>query len=263
MPIMTESWINAKISRMNEIFSRNIMYWGEEAQKKLKTKHVFVFGLGGVGGYSAEALVRAGIGKITLIDFDEVSESNINRQIIALHSTIGKKKTEIFKERLLDINPELEITVFDDFYDENKNNMFFAVKPDYVIDAIDTQRAKIALLAYCHKNHIPVFSSMGAGNRTDPTKLFIADISEYHKVKCSFVKNLIHNLEKIEIKSGITCVFSSEKPKKPLTKTFGIIKTNNTEIKKYSPSSTPFVPPIAGFYLAYSVVDTIIKKVDK
>lgn len=248
---------------MNEIFSRNIMYWGEQNQQELRTKHVFIFGIGGVGGYCAEALVRAGIGKITLIDFDEASPSNINRQIIALHSTVGKKKTELFKKRLLDINPDLKITIIDSFYDESQNDMLFSAKPDYVIDAIDTQKAKIALINYCYKHNIPIFSSMGAGNRIDPTKLFIADISEYHKANCSFVKNLIYNLKKNGIKSGITCVFSSEKPKKPMTRVISTIQTNENIIKKISPSSTPFVPPVAGFYLAYCVVSTIIKKVDK
>lgn len=239
------------------------MYWGEKVQKDLASKHVFIFGLGGVGGYSAEALIRAGIGEITLIDFDEVSISNINRQLIAFNSTVGKKKTELFKTRLLDINPELKINIFDQFYDESLNDKIFAQKPDFVIDAIDTQRAKIALLTYCYNNNIPVFSSMGAGNRIDPTKLFIADISENKKTNCSFIKNLIHNLKKNGIETGITCVFSSEKPKKPLNKAFSTIKTPTTEIKKYSPSSTPFVPPIAGLYLAYGVIDTIVKKVDK
>lgn len=248
---------------MHEIFSRNIMYWGENVQQALKSKHIAVFGLGGVGGYSAEALARAGIGKITLVDFDDVSKSNINRQIVALNSTVGQKKTALFKSRLLDINPDLEVTVFDEFYDESKNDLFFERRPDCVIDAIDTQRAKISLLNYCHKNNISVFSSMGAGNRMDPTKLFVADVSEYKKANCTFVKNLIHNLNKIGINSGITCVFSSEKPKKPATKALSTIKTEKNEIKKISPSSTPFVPPVAGFYLAYCVLDTIVNNLDK
>ena len=219
--------------------------------------------MGGVGGYAAEALVRAGIGEITLIDFDEVSVSNINRQLVALHSTVGQKKIELFKNRLLDINPQLKINSFDTFYDENLNNEIFLLKIDYVIDAIDTMRAKVGLLVYCRENNITVFSSVGAGNRIDPTKLYIADLSECKKPNCSFVKNLMYNLKKFNISEGITCVFSHEKPKKPIIKEFGYINTGENTIKKYSPSSTPFVPPVAGYMLAFAVVDFIIKNLDK
>ena len=245
---------------MDELFSRNIMYWGEAAQQKLKTKHVMVFGLGGVGGYTADALVRAGIGKITLVDFDEVSKTNINRQLVALNSTVGKKKTELFKQRLVDINPDVKINVYDTFYDEKINQEIFQQKPDYVVDAIDTMRAKVELLVYCKQNNIPVFSSVGAGNRIDPTQLYIADISEGDNPNCAFVKNLLYNLKKHNIEEGITCVFSREKPKKPITKEFGLIETGDKTIKKYSPSSTPCVPPVAGYFLAFSVIQTIIKK---
>ena len=248
---------------MNEIFSRNVMYWGEKVQQVLKKQHVFVFGLGGVGGYAADALARAGIGELTLIDFDEVSQSNINRQLVALKSTIGQKKTDLFKSRLEDINPELKLNIIEEFYDESMNERIFARKPDFVIDAIDTQRSKVALLVYCHKNNIPVFSSMGAGNRLDPTKLYICDISEYNKKYCNFVKNMQYNLTKYGVTSGITCVFSDEKPKKPTVKAISHIENNGEEFKKISPSSTPFVPPIAGYYLAFGVINTIIKNLDK
>lgn len=248
---------------MSETFFRNIMFWGDEVQNTLAKKHVAVFGLGGVGGYTAEALARAGIGKISLIDFDEVSQSNINRQIIALHSTLGQKKVLLFKNRLKDINPELEIIVHDTFYDETKNAAIFAQKPDFVVDAIDTMRAKIDLLAYCHANNIPVISSMGAGNRIDPTKLFISDISEIKNIKCNFVKNVLYNLNKKGINSGITGVFSSEKPKKTDKKVLTNIKNGDSELKKFSPSSTPIVPPIAGYYAAYHVLATVLRSVDK
>lgn len=258
--MVTTLWYNAG---MNALFLRNEMYWGEKIQSKLKDKHVFIFGLGGVGGYAADALARAGIGKLTLVDFDEVSTSNVNRQLVALNSTIGQKKTTLFKDRLRDINPDIELRIFDEFYDENKNEKFFDERPDCVIDAIDTQRAKVALLVYCSENSIPVFSSMGAGNRVDPTKLFIADISEYDGPKCSFVNNLKYNLIKHGVEQGITCVFSREKPKKPLNKAIDVLQTEDTLIKKISPSSTPFVPPVAGYYLAFGVVSTIIENIDK
>ncbi len=247
----------------NEIFSRNIMCWGEETQTTLKSKHVAIFGLGGVGGYTADALARAGVGELTLVDFDDVSATNINRQLVALNSTVGMKKTELFKQRLLDINPDLKLNVFDKFYDEKINDEVFKSRVDAVVDAIDTMRAKVDLLVYCKKNNIPVFSSVGAGNRFDPTQLYIADISECEKPNCGFVKNLLRNLKKCNITEGITCVFSREKPKKPVTKEFGLIETGENTIKKFSPSSTPCVPPVAGYFLAFSVLKTIIKNVDK
>lgn len=245
---------------MNEIFSRNIMYWGEAAQNELKTKHVMILGLGGVGGYTADALARAGVGELTLVDFDTVSESNINRQLVALNSTVGQKKTELFRQRLRDINPDIKINVFDVFYDENVNNEIFKLNPDCVVDAIDTMRAKVGLLVYCRENNIPVFSSVGAGNRLDPTQLYVADISECDKPNCAFVKNLLYNLKKCNVTDGIIGVFSREKPKKPITKELGLIETGEKTIKKYSPSSTPCVPPVAGYFLAFSVIQTIIKK---
>lgn len=251
---------------MDEQFSRNIMYWGENTQKILKEKHGIIFGLGGVGGYTAEALARAGIGKLSLVDFDTVSASNINRQIIALNSTLGQKKTTLFKQRLEDINPKIKIKIYDCFYCEEKNEEIFAEKPDFVVDAIDTQKSKIELLIYCKKNNIPVYSSMGAGNRLNPTELFIGDLSEAAGLKCNFVTNLYKNLQKQGVNTGITCVFSHEKPKKPTERILGIINTLNgvdKEIKKISPSSTPFVPPVAGYMLAYAIIVNLCKAIDK
>ena len=167
-----------------EIFSRNCLYWGEDNQQILKSKHIAVFGLGGVGGFCAESLARAGIGELTLIDFDTVSRSNINRQIIAMHSTIGKSKTELFEQRLKDINPDIKLNIIDDFYTDEA---FGTV--DFVADAIDTMRSKITLLETCIKNGIPVISSMGAGNRIDPSKLYICDISEIENKNAPFVSN--------------------------------------------------------------------------
>lgn len=146
------------------------MYWGEEKQQILASKHVAVFGLGGVGGFCAEALARAGVGNLTLIDFDTVSESNINRQIVALHSTIGQKKTKLFEKRLKDINPDINIRTIDDFYTDSENLLLAPIgsgsnvegQYDYVADAIDTMRSKINLLKTCYENKIPVISSMGA-----------------------------------------------------------------------------------------------------
>ena len=129
---------------MDEIFSRNILHWGQDFQDFLKEKNVFVFGLGGVGGYALEALCRAGIENFSIIDYDTISKSNINRQIIALNSTIGYKKTEIFKKRLEDINPNINLTTIDDFYSEEKNSEIFNKKPDFIVDAIDSLKSKIS-----------------------------------------------------------------------------------------------------------------------
>ena len=180
---------------MDEIFARNVLYWGEDSQKKLFSSHVAVFGLGGVGGYCAEALARSGVGELTLIDYDIVSKTNINRQIIALNSTVGQTKTELFKQRLLDINPNIKLNLINDFY----QNDFNFENIDYVADAIDTMRSKINLLVKCKDLKIPVISSMGAGNRIHPDKLYISDISEIHDKKAPFVSNIIYQLKKHNI----------------------------------------------------------------
>lgn len=247
---------------MENIFSRNILYWGEDVQKALSSCHIAVFGLGGVGGYCAEALTRAGIGELTLIDFDTVSETNINRQIIALHSTIGESKTKLSEQRLKDINPDIKLNIVNDFYTGNKtlelNNI------DFVADAIDTMKSKIELLETCIKSNIKVISSMGAGNRIDPAKLYITDISEIENKNAPFVSNIIYQLKKRGIESGITVVASREKPfvQEKLSSTEEI-RTKNGEIiefTKITPSSTPFVASCAGIFMASYIVQEIIKE---
>lgn len=245
---------------MTEIFSRNEMFWGNKVQENLAKTSVAVFGLGGVGGYSAEMLVRSGIGKLTIVDFDTVSKSNINRQLIALHSTIGQSKAELFKTRLLDINPELELTVIDDFYTEN----FDFSNVDFVIDAIDTMRSKINLLSICVEKQIPVISSLGAGNRVDPLQLYSCDISEIENKKSPFISNILHQLEKRGITSGITAVLSREKPAKPEkileTENINTKSGEHVEFNKIVPSSTPFVASCAGIIMASIVVNKVISE---
>lgn len=244
---------------MNEIFARNILYWGEEAQKKLLNSSVVVFGLGGVGGYCAEALARSGIGELTLVDFDTVSESNINRQIVALDSTIGEAKTSLFETRLKDINPNIKLRLINDFYTEDFD--FSGV--DFVCDAIDTMRSKINLLVKCYENKIPVISSMGAGNRINPEMLYVSDISEIHDKKAPFVSNILYQLKKRGIESGITVVSSDEKPfvQEKLSETEKITTNSGEEIEfnKIVPSSTPFVAPAAGLIMASYIVRNLIK----
>lgn len=241
-----------------EIFSRNELYWGAEFQEALKEKHVAVFGLGGVGGYCAEALARSGIGKLTLVDFDTVSTSNINRQIIALNSTVGKKKTKLFEKRLKDINPNIELNIIDDFYTNE------IVNADYVADAIDTMRSKISLLENCVKNDIPIISSMGAGNRIDPTQLYICDISDIEDKNAPFVSNVIYQLKKRDIKTGITVVASREKPsvKEKISEIEKVSTNSGEEIEftKIVPASTPFVACVAGIYMASYIVQEFKKE---
>ncbi len=241
-----------------EIFSRNELYWGKEAQKRLAEKHVAVFGLGGVGGFCAETLARAGVGELTVVDFDTVSESNINRQIIALNSTVGQSKTQLFENRLKDINPEIKLNIVEDFYTDGDLSEI-----DFVADAIDTMRSKISLLETCINKRIPVISSMGAGNRIDPTQLYISDISEIENKNAPFVSNIIYQLKKRGIEKGITVVASREKPfvLEKISETENITRKNGEKIEftKITPASTPFVASCAGIYMAYYIVNNIIK----
>ena len=245
---------------MCEKFARNILYWGDKAQNKLLSSHVVVFGLGGVGGYCAEALARSGLGELTLVDFDRVSKTNINRQIIALNSTVGNFKTELFAARLKDINPDIKLNLVNDFYQK----IFDFEGIDYAADAIDTMRSKINLLVNCLKNNIPVISSMGAGNRMNPEMLYISDISEIHDKKAPFVSSILYQLKKQGITSGITVVASDEKPfvQEKISEIENITTGSGEEIQynKVIPSSTPFVASCAGIFMASRIVSDLINR---
>lgn len=244
------------------IFSRNELFWGEEKQNLLSSKHVAVFGLGGVGGYCAEALARAGVGNLTIIDFDIVSKTNINRQLVAMNSTIGQKKTLLTNNRLKDINPNININIIDDFYNDKKTPEYLK-NVDFVADAIDTMRSKIHLLTYCHKNDIPIISSMGAGNRIDPSQLYIADLKNIENRNAPFVSNIIYQLKKNGITSGITFVCSREKPnsQEKITEHESITTNSGEKIEfnKIVPSSTPFVASCSGIFMASYIVRNLIK----
>lgn len=244
---------------LEDIFSRNELFWGKEKQRLLAEKHIAVFGLGGVGGYCAEMLVRAGIGTLTIVDFDCVSTSNINRQIIAMHSTVGTQKTELFASRLRDINPDVNLNIIDDFYTGKMD--FEGV--NFIADAIDTMRSKISLLEACVKDNIPVISSMGAGNRIDPTQLYICDIKDIKHKNAPFVSNIIYQLKKRGIETGITVVASSEKPfcteKISSEEKINTKNGETIEFTKITPASTPFVASCAGIFMAYYIVNQIIK----
>lgn len=246
----------------DDIFSRNELYWGKENQKLLLSKHIAVIGLGGVGGFCAETLARAGIGELTIVDFDTVSSSNINRQIIATHATVGISKAKLFEKRLKEINPDIQLHVIDDFSSDNPT---LNVNLDFVADAIDTMRSKIALLEYCIKNNLPVISSMGAGNRIDPTQLYICDIKDIKSKNAPFVSNILYQLKKRGIDTGITVVASTEKPfvQEKITSKEHITTKSGEEIEftKITPASTPFVASCAGIFMAYYIVNTLIGKV--
>lgn len=247
---------------MNEIFSRNELYWGQDFQHYLENRHVVVFGLGGVGSFCAEALVRSGVGYISIVDFDVVSTTNLNRQLPALISAVGQKKTEVMKKRLMDINPYAQVQVFDSFLNEKNIGDIFSEQYDFVADAIDSFRSKIDLIEYCYKKGIRLISSAGAGNRIDPTKLYISDIADIKPKNCPFVSRMISMLKNKGIRSGINVVTSREKPKslkKVFTEEKIILDDGDFfELKKFTPSSTPFVPAVAGYLMAYFIVDNFL-----
>lgn len=227
---------------MKNIFKRTEALIGEESLEKLKKSHVAVFGLGGVGGHVVEALARSGIGTLTLIDNDSIKESNINRQIIALNSTIGELKTEAFKKRIHDINPSANVNVINLFYlPETKEQINFSAF-DYVVDAIDTVSGKISIVEECDKINTPLISSMGTGNKLDPTAFEISDI--YKTSVCPLARVVRYELKKRGIKK-LKVLYSKEQP----------IKTDCGRL----PSSISFVPSAAGLIIAGEVIKDLIK----
>ncbi len=249
---------------MDDVFSRNELYWGKDGQKKLAKSHVIVFGLGGVGGYCVEMLARAGVGELTIVDFDKVSPSNINRQIVALNSTLGQEKTALFEKRLKDINPDLIVHCINDFYTETLNDMIMDKNIDFIADAIDTIRSKVSLLEFAYKNKFPIVSSFGAGNRVNPEGLYICDISKIKNKKTSFISNILYQLKLKNITQGVMVVTSDEKPMcqdKILNKE--TVKTQSgekIEYTKITPASTPFVASAAGIFMASHIVQELIKE---
>lgn len=222
------------------IFDRTKNLIGENALEKLASSKVAVFGIGGVGGYVVEALVRAGIGEIDLIDNDTINLTNLNRQIVALHSTIGQFKVDVMELRAKDINPDVKINSFKTFFDENTISQFNFSKYDYIIDAIDSVKSKLLLIEAAKKINIPIISSMGTGNKLDPTKFQIADISKTSV--CPLARVIRVELKKRGIKN-LKVLYSKEAP----------IKTGQR-----TPSSISFVPPAAGLIIASEVVKDLI-----
>ncbi|MGI6263293.1 MAG: tRNA threonylcarbamoyladenosine dehydratase [Succiniclasticum sp.] len=227
-------------------FSRTELLFGSENMQKLKNARVILFGVGGVGGYAAEALARSGVGHLTLVDHDTVSLTNLNRQIIALHSTLGRPKVEVMAERIHDIAPDCDVRTMQCFYLPETQDQFDLTQYDYVIDAVDTVAAKIQLVVAARKAGVPVISSMGAGNKIDPGALQIADLSKTRV--CPLAKVMRKELRKRRIEH-LKVVYSTETPLVPRTST----EQKGTSHRPV-PGSTAFVPSVAGLLLAGEVV---------
>lgn len=246
-------------------FSRTELLIGDEAMQKLNASRVAVFGVGGVGGYTVEALVRSGIGAIDIIDDDKVCLTNINRQIIATTDTIGKYKVDVAEERIKSINPDCKVYKHQTFYSNETANEFDFSKYDYVVDAIDTVTGKIELVLQADKAKTPIICSMGAGNKLDPTAFEVADI--YKTSVCPLARVMRHELKKRGIKK-LKVVYSKEKPITPVDDMAISCKTNcicppGTERKctqrRQVPGSTAFVPSVAGLIIAGEVIKDLIK----
>ena len=232
---------------MKEEFSRTELLFSKEKMDKLAKAKVIVFGVGGVGGHLTEALARSGIGHIAIVDKDDVEASNINRQLVALHSTIGKSKVEVLKERLLDINPDLVVEAYQKFYLPENEEEFDLSKYDYVIDAVDNISEKISLVVRANKLGVPIISALGAGNKLDPTRLEVSDI--YKTSVDPLAKILRHELKKRDIKH-LKVVYSKEEP----------IKVNElNERNRAITGSTSFVPSSMGLIIASEVIKDLIK----
>lgn len=236
---------------MNEIFSRTESLLGSEAIQKLAKSRVAIFGVGGVGGYAAEALARCGVGSIELVDSDSVSKSNINRQIIALNSTVGQKKTAVAAARLRDINPYINVCPRDIFFLPETSSEFDFTAYDYVIDCIDTVSGKLEIIKRAKTVGVPVISSMGAGNKLDPTAFEVADI--YETSVCPLAKTMRRLCKENGIKS-LKVVYSKEPPMTP-----AIPIPKDPESGKIPPASAMFAPAAAGLAIAYAVVTDLIK----
>lgn len=233
---------------MQEQFIRQTMILGNDALTKLQQSHVAVFGIGGVGSFCAEALARAGVGSLTLVDDDTVAESNLNRQLIALHSTVGRPKVEVMAERIRDINPDCKVNTMYLRYDEDAKEQFFSKDYDYIADAIDSVSAKLSLIETAISRNVPIISSMGTGNKLDPTLFTVTDI--YKTSGCPLARVMRRELKKRGIQKH-TVLYSPEEPCRP-----------EQELKEGSrpvPGSVSWVPSSAGLIIAGHIIRALIK----
>lgn len=232
----------------NDWTTRTALLLGTEGMRRLAASHVLVVGLGGVGAYAAEEIARAGVGRMTLVDADVVSLSNLNRQLPALHSTLGKPKAEVMAARLRDINPDLEVEVRNCFVrDEETEALLDAAHYDFVVDAIDTLSPKTFLIYHALQRHLPIVSSMGAGAKVDPSRIRIADISK--TTDCALARAVRKRLKGMGIRSGLPVVFSTE-PANPRA----ILEVDDEECKRTTTGTVSYMPALFGCYLASYVI---------
>ncbi len=236
---------------MKEEYSRTAMLLGEEATLKLQNSHIIIFGLGGVGSYTAEALARVGVGSLTLVDGDRITISNINRQLYALHSTVGKYKTDVAKERILDINPDCKVNVITEFAAMENIDLFFSQKYDFCIDAIDDTNAKTAIAVKCDNKEIPLIASMGTGAKMSGEFFRITDISKTEY--CPLCRVMRKKYRDAGLKK-VTVLFSPEQPTVPKY----IPETEDA--KRLPPSSISFIPSQAGLRIAEYTVKKLISE---
>lgn len=229
--------------------ARTALLLGEAAMQKLAEAKVAILGIGGVGGACAEALVRSGVGKLVLIDHDSIDLTNINRQLFATQDTIGQSKVLVAKARLCSINPDLQLEVLSEFYNDQTKEQLFDLNPDFIVDAIDTVSSKLNLAVECKNRNIPLVSSMGTGNRLDPTKFRIGTIEETAGCGCGLARVMRHELKARGI-SGLPVLFSSEYPMSAIS---------SSEHGRHSPASISFCPPVAGYIIASYVIKRIIE----
>lgn len=230
---------------MRKEFERTALLIGEDSVGQLSRSSVIVFGVGGVGSYVVEALARSGVGKLSLVDSDVVDVTNINRQLIALNSTVGKYKTEVAKSRILDINPECEVKTYTEFFSEENTAGIVLSDYDYVVDAIDSVKSKVFLIKTATECEVPIISSMGAGNKLDPSKFKVADI--YRTEVCPLARVMRRELRAVGVKS-LKCVYSTEEPVVPAQSGVRV------------PASIAFVPSSAGLLIAGEVVKDLVKR---
>jgi tRNA A37 threonylcarbamoyladenosine dehydratase len=242
------------------IFNRTEMLFGKEAVKRFGEIKIAVFGLGGVGSYACESLARSGFKKFVLIDFDKVSITNINRQNIALHSTLDRYKTEVMKERILDINPDAEVTVYTEFADLETRKRMLSKDIDFVVDAIDSLNPKVGLIEDVYHLGIPIISSMGAGNRIDPSKISICDLSKTYN--CQLAYRVRKYLRRRGITTGIDCVFSSEQAQTLLTSDEDFeLEEKTTRGREREPiGSVSYLTAIMGLWTASYVIRRIAER---
>ncbi|OEF96320.1 tRNA threonylcarbamoyladenosine dehydratase [Desulfuribacillus alkaliarsenatis] len=246
-------------------FSRTELLIGKDGMERLQNSTVAVIGIGGVGSYTVEALARSGVGHLILVDDDDICLTNINRQLHALQSTVGKQKVEVMKERVLQINPKAKVTSLQMFLNNETGEQVFSLQPDYIVDAIDTISSKISLIEACTIRKIPIAVSMGAGNKLNPAGFEIADISKTSV--CPMAKVLRKELKRRGIAKGVKVVYSKEQPIKPIASeeascAVGCIcpptASRTCTVKRQIPGSISFIPSIVGLMLAGIVVNDLL-----